>query len=115
MGCQKLTSTPRLRAGRDARILLAAVSGRDSITVEQIKQATRAYSGRLRLYERDGNVSTDYRTGQYFPTEYRNAACAVLATALWDYARSNGYETGNDIRKWARQEFGRGIANRWFN
>ena len=106
---------PILRAGRDARILLAAVSGRDGITVESIKGATRAYAGRLQLIERDKGVAVDYCTGQYFPTEYRNAACAVLATALWDYALAQGYKTGNEIRKWARDEFGRGIASRWFN
>jgi hypothetical protein len=59
-------------------------------------------------------VRVDYCTGQYFPTEYRAAACAVLATILWDYI-SPECKTGNDIRKWARAEFGRGIASRWFN
>ena len=104
-----------LRAGRDARVLLAAVSGRDSITAKDILAATRAYSGRLQIMQRNGGVGVDYCAGQYFPTEYRNAACAVLATALWDYAAASGYKTGNDIRKWARGEFGRGIASRWFN
>ena len=106
---------PILRAGRDARVLLAAVSGRDSITSENILSATRAYSGRLQIVERNGAVAVDYCTGQYFPTEYRNAACAVLSQSLWDYALNQGYKTGNDIRKWARDEFGRGIASRWFN
>jgi hypothetical protein len=106
---------PMLRAGRDARVLLAAVSGRDSITKDNLLTATRAYSGRLQIVERNGGVMVDYCTGQYFPTEYRKAACAVLATALWDYASAQGYKTGNDIRKWARAEFGRGIASRWFN
>jgi len=106
---------PILRAGRDARVLLAAVSGRDGITAETILKATRAYCGRLQLVQRGDSVGVDYCTGQYFPTEYRNAACAVLATALWDYASTQGYSTGNEIRKWARDEFGRGIASRWFN
>lgn len=106
---------PILQAGRDARVLLSAVSGRDGITAKDIVEGTRAYSGRLQLVERDGAVAVDYTTGQYFPTEYRQAACAVLATVLWHYALSQGYENGNAIRKWARAEFGRGIANRWFN
>lgn len=106
---------PMLKAGQDARILLAAVLARDSITAEKIIEATRAYCGRLQLKASGDSVVVDYCTGQYFPTEYRNAACAVLATALWGYARAQGYATGNDIRKWARSEFGRGIANRWFN
>lgn len=106
---------PMLRAGRDARTLLCAVSGRDGIEAKDIAEATRAFSGRLQLVEKGESVGVDYTTGQYFPTEYRNAACAVLATALWDYARKQGYETGDAIRKWARGEFGRGIASRWFN
>lgn len=106
---------PMLKAGQDARILLAAVSGRDGITVENIINATRAFSGRLQVVEKGESIAVDYCTGQYFPTEYRNAACAVLATALWDYAREQGYADGNAIRKWARGEFGRGIASRWFN
>jgi hypothetical protein len=32
-------------------------------------------------------VSIGYCTGQYFPTEYRRAVCAVLASALWEYTR----------------------------
>lgn len=106
---------PMLRAGADARVLLAAVSGRDGVTAEGIKAATRAYCGRLQIKARGESVEIDYCTGQYFPTEYRQAACAVLATALWDYALTQGYATGNEIRKWARSEFGRGIASRWFN
>lgn len=129
---------PMLRAGRDARALLAVVGSRDAITVDHIKEATRAYSGRLQLVERDGTVGVDYCTGQYFPTEYRNAACAVLASALWDYYRSQmpqpdgklerthgpfttehdsygGMTAGEWIRRQARREFGRGIASRWFN
>lgn len=106
---------PILRAGRDARVLLAAVSGRDDITAERIIEATRAYSWRLQLIEKGESVAIDYTTGQYFQTEYRNAACAVLAQALWDYAVRQGYASGNEVRKWARAEFGRGIANRWFN
>jgi len=107
---------PILRAGRDARVLLAAVSGRDGITAENIVDASKsAYSGRLEILAGDTTVAIDYTTGQYFPTEYRNAACAVLATALWHYAAAQGYKTGNEIRKWARAEFGRGIASRWFN
>lgn len=112
---------PILRSGRDAKILLAAVSGRDSITAENIVSATRAFCGRLKFVERIlkgtdlRRIEVDYTTGQYFPTEYRSAACAVLSTALWDHAEASGYKDGNAIRKWARGEFGRGIADRWFN
>lgn len=78
----------------------------------------RAYSGRLSW---DGE-KLDYCTGQYFPTEYRKAACAVLAAALWDHRRDEyaaaarpGESAGDAIRRQFRQEFGTGLARRWFN
>ncbi len=131
---------PILKHGRHARQLLRAVELRDSITAECLMSATRAFSGRLQFRVRDdGKVAVDYCTGQYFPTEYRNAACAVLAMALWDYFRGclpepkfshhgsaderpisteatyDGLSAGDWIRRAARREFGRGIASTWFN
>jgi hypothetical protein len=106
---------PMLKHGRQARALLRAVELRDSITAEMIQAATRAYCGRLQLVERNGSgVAVDYTTGQYFPTEYRSAACAVLATVLWDYWQPD-YKTREEIQRQARREFGRGIASEWFN
>ena len=100
------------RDGRHARTLLAAVRWRD-IPADMLKGALKdAFSGRLSW---DGKV-LEYCTGQYFPTEYRKAACAVLATALWRYWRDDcGYDSADAIRKQACREFGRGIASRWFN
>ena len=112
------------------------------ITAEQLLAAFSAYSGRLSITETsDGKVKLDYCTGQYFPTEYRRAACAVMAAALWDYKRSECmpkpfkvYGTNDDwyawkdgnkpvtpvsagswLRKSFKRDFGRTIANRWFN
>jgi hypothetical protein len=110
------------------------------ITAEQLLAAFRAYSGRLSITETDdGKVRLNYCTGQYFPTEYRRAACAVMASALWDYKRSECMPTGSrqgadegamlypnptgkgfvNAGSWLRQsfkrDFGRAIANRWFN
>lgn len=105
---------PILKHGRHARALLRYVE-LSSITAEQLVDATRAYSGRLQFIQRDdGKVAVDYTTGQYFPTEYRNAACAVLARAIWDHWRPD-CGTGDDIRKRARREFGRSVASTWFN
>lgn len=79
-----------------------------------------------------------YCAGQYFPTEYRKAACAVLASALWGYFRANladsftedhngetrytgsvkalrGMSYGDAIRATARRELSPRIARRWFN
>jgi hypothetical protein len=105
---------PIVKHGKHARLLLQAVALRDSITAGQIMQATRAFCGRLQLVERGGKAAVDYTTGQYFPTEYRSAACAVLARCLWDYWRED-CKTGGEIRKVARRELGRGIAAKWFN
>lgn len=132
---------------KHARVLLAAVKWRDGITADVlIKAAEGAFSGRLtvRLHfatslpsQIDCDTpppiaSIDYVTGQYFPTEYRRAVCAVLASALWDYTREHAmpavftYKGGlNDVppanmtagdwlRAYFRKEFGRSIAGRWF-
>ena len=92
------------------RVLLAP-----SITSADLKDAFRAHSGRLTW---DGS-RLDYCTGQYFPTEYRRAVCAVLARALWDYWRGCVPDTvtnkGDHIRTKARRDLGRTIAARWFN
>ena len=90
---------------------------------EALVDGFRAYSGRLSLVKRpDGTWGLDYCTGQYWPTEYRAAACAVLASALWDtmrgrYAASarKSESPGDAIRRRFRERFGRGLASRWFN
>lgn len=127
---------------RDAETLLRAVALRPSITAKDLIAATRAYSGRLQIkpevrkvrepidsieLEPSGRVIIDYCTGQYWPTEYRKAACAVLASALWEDTRVNiptdstrerlqpGVSAGDWIRNKFRREFGPSIAQRWFN
>lgn len=119
-----------------AETLLANVAWRDSITADKlIHAAQHAYSGRLTIVEKGDKVAIDYCTGQYWPTEYRAAVCAVLSAALWDYFRDNmpegqlvhnsetgdtfkryqGMRAGDYLRHTARREFGRSIASRWFN
>ena len=106
--------------------LLGAVSWRTSIDETALRQAFKdAFSGRLTLTDRaDGKLALDYCTGQYFPTEYRKAACAVLASALWAYQREcsqakvddRRYSSlGDEIRHTFKREFGANIANRYFN
>lgn len=75
----------------DARQLLRAVE-LSGISAEMLAESFRAFSGRLRLREdtrKPGRWILDYCTGQYWPTEYRAAACAVLASALWSYKRES--------------------------
>lgn len=54
-------------------------------------------------------ATVDYCTGQYFPTEYRRAVCAVLASALWDYTRENAMPAvyGYRVESWSQLGKGR--------
>ena len=90
------------------------------ITGESLISASKcAFSGRLSFVEKDDKVAVDYCTGQYFPTEYRRAACAVLASALWDYYRADippeTENRGDKLREKFRRMFGARIQKRWFN
>jgi hypothetical protein len=100
-----------LRDGRHARAMLRAVE-LSSMTADNLIFGFRAYSGRLSY---DAARGCEYVTGQYFPTEYRAAACAVLANALQRHYGTD--ETGFSVKRahaWAKRNLGRAIANRWF-
>lgn len=105
---------PMLKHGRHARAMLRQVELCARITASNLLDASRAYSSRLQFREDNGKVSIEYTTGQYFPTEYRKAACAVLAQCLWDYW-SPDCKTSDEIRKTASRNLGRNIAKTWFN
>lgn len=119
-----------------ARTLIRAVE-LSSISAEDITRAFhRAFSGRLTW----NGIALEYCTGQYWPTEYRRAVCAVMASALWEHKREHcmpaptykhygsatdhpmqtvalydGKRAGDWLRAKFRQQFGRGIASRFFN
>lgn len=97
-----------LRDGRDARTMLKAIEW-SSMEADDLLYGFIAFSGRLTVT----TSGLEYCTGQYFPTEYRAAACAVMASALWNYYRTPEM-TGDDLRKLFTKKFGRGIARRWF-
>lgn len=103
---------------KDALELLYAVE-RSSMTDEQLFAGFRAFSGRLQIVPDGTEYRLEYCTGQYWPTEYRAAACAVLASALWDYHRedipADVENKGDALRSKFRRIFGRSIAGRWFN
>jgi hypothetical protein len=111
---------PMLRNGRDARRLLAFVEGREDITADDILTTTSG-NGRLEFFYAGGGVRLEYTTGQYFPTEYRAAACSMLAILAWqaldrdlgDTDPENG--AADAIRRRAGRIFGRGIASRFFS
>ena len=115
--------------------LLHAVERR-GITAQQILDASQsAYNGRLTIVLDGDQVRIDYYAGQYWPTEFRRAVCAVFAEALWKHAREhympdpiadadgNRYYvrqgkqlSANDwLRAYFRVEFGTHVARRWFD
>lgn len=120
------------RDKREAETLLAAVRWRDGINADALIKAARdAFSGRLTIRELEWKqyapeecpgkpcstdcdhrqfrgFAVDYCTGQYFPTEYRKAACAVLASALREYARANmPAVVGYRVESWSQLGKGR--------
>ena len=95
--------------------LLSAVSWRDSITGDDIIKASEsAFSGRLSLIADGESLRIEYCTGQYFPTEYRRAVCAVLSRVLWQYWASD-LDTGDQVRKAARDNLSRSVTTGYFN
>ena len=99
-----------LRDLHDARALLRYCEMRPSVKV-----SAPEHSGRLMLTLTDGGYRADYCTGQYFPIEYRAAACRLLSSAIWAWLRDEcGCKMGDAIRKAAKRELGASIARRWF-
>jgi hypothetical protein len=103
------------RDRRDAHALLGAVyreasstddNGRDRLLC-CLREGLR---GRLELRD-DGSIR--YHEGQYYPTEYRAAACGALADALWQYWCAPGV-TFDSLRAIARHVLGAPLARRWF-
>lgn len=87
---------------------------RDSITADDVLSASQhAFSGRLSIDLTDATCRIDYTTGQYFPTEYRVAACAVLASAIWERLRQDSPDA-KDIYAALGREFSSHIVRRWF-
>ena len=94
-----------------------------SFTCEEIREAfKRAFSGRLELIEKGGMPhALHYCAGQYAPTEFRFACCAVLASLLWaakrdDMAERIGeYGFGDELRAAFKREFSRRVCRGYFN
>ena len=105
-----------LRHGKDARAMLRCVE-LSSMPAEVLADSFSAYSGRLTY---DPAKGCDYTAGQYYATEYRAAACAVIAQALFrwygcdDQGPANLTGHATRARAWAKRNLGRAIAARWF-
>ena len=104
----------------DARIMLV------SIRTSGMKKETlynaffESFSGRLTIGKnKSGEWELSYCTGQYFPTEYRASACAVMAGALWNYFREDIpaeiEHKGDYLRQQFKRIFGKALAERWLN
>lgn len=101
-----------LQAKHDFAIMMSFVKS-SPITADNILYASEnAFMGRLSITIEKDDITLDYTAGQSFPTEYRNAACAVLAYAMHQYWRDSGqlpiWNTAVDL-------FGKGLSGRWFN
>lgn len=85
---------------------------------EYLADACRdAFMGRLSWDAETGQLN--YCTGQYYPTEYRAAACAVLSLAVYrswitDATMAGQEMTRDKARQIANRRWGRRLA-RWFN
>lgn len=108
-----------LRHGKDARAMLRCVE-LSSLTAEELAAGFTAYSGRLTYAPAKG---CEYTAGQYYATEYRAAACAVLANAIGQAIMDefNANKTPitlgsakDHLMRYAKRNLGRGIAERWF-
>lgn len=114
------------RDRNDYYAIRGQIAWRDSITADDIIAASEhAFSGRLSIEETDKGYRLNYCAGQYMPTEYRKAACAVLASAWWNTTREDcpiEYESnqtfedspGGWMSKQAKQTFGRGLQSKYF-
>lgn len=109
-GAYRSDSRRATRQLHDARTLLMSVQHNPAITGAQL--ADELSRGRLTW----NGERLSFTTCQYYPVEFRAAACRVLSAVLWDHVRDGSYEpTGDSLRAHFRRKFGRGIAARWFN
>ena len=62
------------------------------------------------------NGRLEYCTGQYYPTEYRPAACAVLVSVLWDARRKiyGDQFSANKFRDHLKRKLSTRVYRRYF-
>lgn len=95
----------------DARAMLRYIELRPSITSADIVDAISTTN---RLTYTPGR-GLDFTPCQYWPMEYRAAACRALSSVIWDYLRRGMPDPdGDKLRRAAARELGAGIARRWF-
>ncbi len=126
------------RDRREALTLLRQIELSDSITADTMIKAADS-GGRLTLVpthnEHGFRYRFDYCAGRSWGHEFRGAAARYLASILWEYTRDkcmpqprgdgtyeytrsgrvSAVSAGYWLRAHFRQQFGRGIASRWFS
>jgi len=135
--CYRRESASITKDMHDYYAIRGQIAWRDYISADAIiKASEHAFSGRLTINDisahyDDGSTyyaySIDYCAGQYMPTEYRKAACAVLASAWWDITRTDcpdfetddaGDFTGSNPGAWmqeqAKRTFAKGVRLGYF-
>lgn len=101
------------RDKQDAERLISAVACIQDISADDLKDGFRAFSGRLQ-WKGD---HLEYTTGQYRPTEYRKAVCAVCARVAWNhFYKDVQLKTPLDVRDAVKAYLRNpGLCKRWFN
>lgn len=103
--------TNDLRDFNELLNLLIRFVGSDK-TEFYLKDYLNHTSGRILLKEN----KLVYHTGQYFPTEFRPAACRVLANIIWYIVRETDENTtGNEIRAFMKRKVSRRVYRNYFN
>lgn len=103
-----------LKEGRDARNLLHLA--RCTVSTEILTEKIERDQGSRLSYNHE-KQRFEYVTGQYFPTEYRAAACRLLASLLTTALTPDGdnwKEKRVKLLKRLKDLLGRGIVKRWF-
>lgn len=109
-----------LHAFRELYSCLIARAGH-RVAAELVAAELRRTSGRLTISEYNPE-KLQYITGQYFPTEFRGAACRILVSCLWNHYRderradgSEVYKDGPAIRKAIKNRLRSRNSRSWFN
>lgn len=99
------------RDGKSARAMLRAIE-RSMMPAETLMAGFSANAGRMTF---SPDTGIEYVCGQHWPTEYRSAACSVLARALHlHWANGITIDRAHFSRREAERTLGRRIAAEWF-
>lgn len=120
VGCPEAYRADYRRALRDlhdARELLrlAEVFLPGDYIIKSMSQDKRLTIVENKVTDFASKFNCEYTTCQYYPVEYRAAACRALSAAIWDWLRDQcGHRTGDSIRDSAANFLGKRLAARWF-